>query len=199
METQQQKITAVVKSPSKDAHLREGNGYSLNEIKQAGRTVNLLKELDIKIDYFRASVHSENVEKLKSIEVPKKKGKKRQPFVKKEKKKTPFKPKTEKKIMKKPVKPKAAPAKPTPPPKKKEKVKPIKVEKLQKIPKPTGAPLTNLSGLGATTAKKFIELGVNNIEDLVKENPEELAQLIKGVSLDRLSKWIEEGKELLKS
>ena len=47
------------------------------------------------------------LEKLKSIEGPKKKGKKKNPFVKKEKKRTEFKPKTEKKIVKKPVKSKA--------------------------------------------------------------------------------------------
>jgi predicted flap endonuclease-1-like 5' DNA nuclease len=183
METRQ-KIIANVKSPAKDAHLREGNGFSLNEINQSGKSINLLKELNIKIDYFRKSAHPENIEKLKSIEVPKKKGKKREPFVKKEKKKTPFKPKTEKKVIKKPSKPK-----------KKEKVKPIKLEAIQK---PTGTPLTELDGLGAKTAKKFFELGVNNIEELVKENPDELGTLIQGVSTKRLIKWIKEGKELLK-
>ena len=191
-----QKLIAVVKSPSKDAHLREGEGFSLNEIKQAGKTVKLLEDLNIKIDYFRKSVHNENIEKLKSIEVPKKKGKKREPFVKKEKKKTPFKPKIEKLKVKRVVKPKVTPAKPVPKPIKKEKVKPAKIEKVKV--EPVGIPLTNLSGLGAATAKKFVELGVNTIEELIKENPEELAALIKGVSLDRLQKWIDEGKELIK-
>lgn len=191
-----QKLIAVVKSPSKDAHLREGEGFSLNEIKQAGKTVKLLEDLNIKIDYFRKSVHNENIEKLKSIEVPKKKGKKREPFVKKEKKKTPFKPKIEKLKVKRVVKPKVTPAKPVPKPIKKEKVKPAKIEKVKV--EPVGIPLTNLSGLGAATAKKFVELGVNTIEELIKENPEELAALIKGVSLDRLKKWIDEGKELIK-
>ena len=183
-----QKLIAVVKSPSKNAYLREGNGFSLSEIKQAGKSIQLLEDLNVKIDYFR-----------KSIEIPKKKGKKRESFVKKEKKKTPFKPKTEKPKVKKPVKPKAPPAKAPPKPKKKEKVKPIKVEKIRKVPiKPTARPLTELSGLGATTAKKFIELGVTSVEDLVKEKPDELSTLIKGVSVERLIKWIEEGKELLK-
>ncbi len=196
METKQ-KIVAVVKSPSKDSHLREGTGFSLNEIEQSGKSINLLKKLNINIDYYRKSTHPENIEKLKSIEIPKKKGKKRDPFVKKEKKKTTFKLKTEKKIVKKPVEPKVTPVKTAPKPKKKEKIKPPKVEKLQKIPKPSGIPLTELSGLGAATAKKFIELGVNSIQDIVKENPEELASLIKGVSVERLIKWIEEGKEII--
>jgi hypothetical protein len=52
--------------------------------------------------------------------------------------------------------------------------------------------------LGAATAKKFIELGVDTVETLCKEDPEELAQLIKGVSAERLKKWIEEGKEIIK-
>jgi len=198
-----EKLIAIVKSPSKDAHLRGSEGFSLNEIKQAGITVKLLKDLNIKIDYFRKSVYTENIEKLKKIEVPKKKGKKREPFVKKEKKKTPFNPKKEKprvkprKIIEKAAK--KAPVKPAPKkPKaiKKKEVKPEKIEK-EKIEE-KGIPLTELSGLGATTAKKFVELGVNNVEELCKENPDELAALIKGVSVSRLKKWIEEGKEIIK-
>jgi predicted flap endonuclease-1-like 5' DNA nuclease len=197
METKQ-KIIANVKSPSKDAHIREGTGFSFSEIKQAGKNLAILKELNIKIDYFRKSTHQENIDKLKTLEIPKKKVKKKEPFVKKEKKRTEFKPKTGKKAVKKPIKPKETLAKPTPKPKKKEKVKAIKEEKLEKIPEPTGIPLTDLSGLGAATAKKFIELGVNTVEDLVKENADELASIITGVSLERLIKWIEEGKTLLK-
>ena len=193
-----EKLIAVVKSPSKDAHLREGEGFSLNEIKKSGLTVKLLEDLKIKIDYFRKSVYTENSEKLKKIEVPKKKGKKREPFVKKEKKKTPFKPKKErprvkprKIIEKAPKKTLVKPAPKKPKAVKKKEVKPEKIEE-------KGIPLTELSGLGATTAKKFVELGVNNVEELCKENPDELAALIKGVSVSRLKKWIEEGKEIIK-
>lgn len=194
-----QPITASVKSPSKDAHLRLGNGFSLGEIKQGGKTVKLLQDLNIKVDYFRKSVNPINIEKIKLIEIQKKKGKKREPFVKKEKKKTPFRPITEKPKIKKVVKPKALPAKPIPKPKKKEKLKPIKAGKLEKVPsEPAGIQLTELSGLGAATANKLLEIGVSNVEDLVKENPDEIAALIKGVSLERLKKWIEEGKELIK-
>ena len=197
------KLIAIVKSPAKDKYLRKGNGFSVEEIIQAGLTIELLKKLNIKIDFFRKSVYPENISKLKSIEVPKKKGKKKQPFVKKEKKRTPFKPKKEKPMVK-PSKiiekaPKKPPVKPKPKkPKavKKEEVKPVKIEKVKIEDK--GTLLTELTGLGATTAKKFIELGVNTVEDLCKEKPEELAPLIKGVSVDRLQKWIEEGKELLK-
>ncbi|TKJ19708.1 MAG: hypothetical protein CEE43_14740 [Promethearchaeota archaeon Loki_b32] len=192
-------LEAIVKSPAIDAHMRAGNGFSLKEIKEAGKTPELLKKLNIKIDYFRKSAQSENIEKIKSLKTPKVK-KKKKSFVMKEKKRTPYKPKIEKikakpkKIVK--VEPKITPAKPVTKPKKKEKVKPVKLEKIPT--EPAGTPLTELSGLGAATAKKFIELGVNNIEDLCQENLEELAALIKGVSVDRLKKWIDEGNELIK-
>jgi len=192
-----QKLIAMVKSPAKDGHIRKGKGFSLKEIKEAGKTIESLKKLNIQIDFFRKSALMENIEKLKSIEIPKEKRKKRQPFVKKEKKPTPFKLKVEK--------PKAKPAKKVVvTPKKpviKEKPKPIKKEKVKKEKisvEAKGTPLTRLSGLGAATVKKFIELGVNNIEELSKENPEELAPLIKGVSEERLKKWIEEAIELIK-
>ncbi|MFX0075299.1 MAG: helix-hairpin-helix domain-containing protein [Candidatus Hermodarchaeota archaeon] len=57
--------------------------------------------------------------------------------------------------------------------------------------------LTSLSGLGPATASKFEELGVSSVEDLVKEDPAELASLIKGVSEERITNWINECKELL--
>ena len=187
------KLVALVKSPARSAHIRKAEGFSLKELEAAGKTIESLKTANIMIDYFRKSVYPENIEKLKLLEIPKEKGKKREPFVKKEKKRVQFKPK-----VKKVVKPKAPPKKPVV----KEKPKPVKKEKPIKkeigIIEPKGTPLTELSGLGSTTAKKFIELGVNNIEDLIKENPDELATLIKGVSAERLIKWIEEGKVLLK-
>ena len=193
-------LVAIVKSPAKDAQIRAGNGFSLKEIKEAGKTPELLKKLNIKIDYFRKSAQPDNIEKIKSLKTPKVKKKKKKSFVLKEKKKTPYKLKVEKvkakpkKIVK--VEPKITPAKPVTKPKKKEKVKQIKLEKIPT--EPVGTPLTELSGLGAATANKFIELGVNNIEELCKENPEELAPLVKGVSVDRLKKWIDEGNELIK-
>ncbi len=199
MEKEPTPIT-IVKSPAKDVHKRKGTGFSLKEIEDAGKTPDQLRKLNIKIDYFRKSAQLENIETLKSLKTPKLEKKKKKPFVLKEKKKTPFKPKVEKikPKAKKPVeeKPKTAPTKPVPKPKKKEKVKTAKLKEIST--KPAGTPLTELSGLGGATANKFFELGVNNVEDLCKEKPEELAALIKGVSLDRLKKWIDEGKELMK-
>lgn len=196
---------ALVKSPAKDAHIRESQGFSLKEIKEAGKSIDLLRSAKIKIDYFRKSVHPENIKVLKSLELKSVDKKKKKPFAKKEKKRTPFKPVEErakvkvKKIVKE--KSKGTPVKSVP--KTKEKAKPTKKEKeispkIEKVPiQATGKPLTDLSGLGAATAKKFIELGVDCIEALCKEKPEELAPLVKGVSVERLKKWIDEGKELV--
>ncbi|MBA7568487.1 hypothetical protein ES708_10216 [subsurface metagenome] len=72
---------------------------------------------------------------------------------------------------------------------KKEKKEKLKFEKTK---------LTSLTGLGPAAAKKLEELGVSCVEELIKENPGELAPLIKGVSEERLSKWCDEGKEMLK-
>ena len=190
-----QKLINRVKSPAKEANLREGKGFSLKEIKEAGKSVDLLKRLNIKIDFFRRSAYPENVEQLKTLKDVEKIGKKKQPFSKKEKKRRPFKPKIEKvtkevieKIEKTPDK---KPVEEKKKPSKKVKQKAAKAEM-------KGTPLTECSGLGAATAKKLIELGVTNVEELCKENPEDLAKLLKGVSEERLKKWIEEGKEILK-
>ncbi|MFX0147306.1 MAG: ribosomal protein L13e [Candidatus Hodarchaeota archaeon] len=192
----------TVKSPSKEHSLRKGKGFSLGEIKEAGKTVQLLNQLNIQIDYLRKSMHQENIEKLKKLKIKEKKKKKKKPYVFKEKKRTPFKPMV-KKIPKKKVKKEIAEKKAPP----KKKLKPVTKEKIEKKPKKIekekveieGTPLTTLSGLGPSTEKKFIELGVNSVEDLIKENPEELSVLIKGVSEERIQKWIEEGKSLISS
>ncbi|TFG24563.1 MAG: hypothetical protein EU533_01985 [Promethearchaeota archaeon] len=193
-------LIPIVKSPAKDAHLREGSGFSLPEIKSADYDLQTIKTLNIKIDYHRRSVHEKNVDLLKALKISDKKGKKREPFVAKEKKRTGYKPKSktiEKKVASKREKEIVEP-------KKKEKVaKP----KREKAPKKTvkeeepalqeGISLTELQGLGPATAKKFNEIGVTSVENLINESPEELALLIKGCSEDRLKKWIDEAKDLI--
>ena len=191
-------LNATVKSPEKGSHLRVSRGFSLKEIKEAGKDINQLKGLNVNIDYLRKSSYPENIDVLKNLKVAKKEKKKKKPFIPKEKRRTVFKPKKEKpKVeMKKPID--KLIAKPTikekVKPVKKEKAKPKKIEKVEEEEK--GCALTELSGLGSATAKKFNELGVDTVETLCKEDPEELALLIKGVSAKRIKKWIEEGKEL---
>ena len=201
MEEKTDNIMAIVKSPAKDTHSRKGSGFSLAEIRAAGRTIILLKELNISIDYFRKSASSENIEIIKNLKEPKK-GKKRSPFVPKTKKvrvrtkKLRERVSTPEKVVEKPeelepeVKDKAPKAKAKAP---KAKAKASKKEKVEV----EGTPLTELSGLGGATAKKFMELGVNTVEDLCKEDASELGALIKGVSEDRIKKWIDESKEKL--
>ena len=221
------KPIANVKSSSRSNYYksRKGSGFSLSEIKKAGKSVYLLKDLGIKIDYLRKSTHDFNVEKLKSLKSIEKKTKKRDSFVKKEKKRTPFKPEPPKKKRKKPVKKTAPKKKPTPKPRKKEMIPPkevikkekveekklgkedikIELEDVQKVSRKTtkkekkkgGTPLTQLTGLGITTAKKFESVGVSSIEKLLQEDPEELAKLIKGASAVRIETWIKEGKKIL--
>ncbi|NVM17141.1 MAG: hypothetical protein HWN80_05445 [Candidatus Lokiarchaeota archaeon] len=193
-------IVAIAISPAKDAHLRNGKGFSLIEIKEAGKTVELLRELNVDIDFFRRSKHKVNIEVLKKLKPESKKTKKKKPYEFKEKKRTPFKPEVEK-VKKKPVKAKKV----TQEPKVIKKAPPSKKEKVKKEPKPVKkelpttktTKLTSLSGLGPMTAKKFEELGVSCVEELVNEDPAELASLIKGVSEERITNWIIECKELL--
>jgi len=190
----------MVISPAKDAHLRKGKGFSLSEIKEAGKTVELIRDLNVDIDFFRKSKYETNIEVLKKLKTISKKTKKKKPYEFKEKTRTAFKPKVDK-VKKKPVKVKkvtqelkAIKKAPTP---KKEKVKKERKSAKKELPTTETTKLTSLSGLGPTTAKKFEELGVSCVEELVNEDPAELAPLIKGVSEERISNWISECKDLL--
>ncbi len=208
-ENEKKTYFAMVKSPAKNAHLRKGNGFSLAEIKAAGKSIALLREHKIKVDYFRKSAHEENIELLKPLKISEKKGKKRKPYEPKEKK-IKKKPKAKKKvtpIMKKEITPEKSVKEEKPKEKEIPAKKPKKEPKIDEKPavkkiskekvRTKEIPLTNLSGLGAATAKKFTKVGVENVEQLCKEDPAELGQLISGCTEARISKWIEEGKELL--
>jgi len=193
-------IVAMVISPAKDAHLRKGKGFSLSEITESGKTVEILRDLNMDIDFFRKSKYETNIKELKKLKPVSKKTKKKKPYEFKEKARTAFKPKVEK-AKKKPVKiekvtqePKAIKKAPTP---KKEKVKKERKSAKKELPTTETTKLTSLSGLGPATAKKFEELGVSCVEELVDEDPAELASLIKGVSEERISNWISECKDLL--
>jgi|YelNatPaOPRAMG01_1025707.scaffolds.fasta_scaffold556066_1 large subunit ribosomal protein L13e len=47
--------------------IREGRGFSLKELKEAGLTIDTAKKLNIAIDKRRSSLRKENVEKLKEL------------------------------------------------------------------------------------------------------------------------------------
>jgi len=194
------KIVPMVVSPAKDAHMRKAKGFSLGEIQEAEKTVELLRKLNLNIDYFRKSKYKNNIDELRKLKDLSKKVKKKKPFEAKEKKRTAFKPEVSKPkkmagkkvVVEKPAKvaKKASASKKE---RVKEESKPIKKE----LPKAETTELTSLTGLGPATAKKFEELGVSCAEELVNEDPAELANLIKGVSEERIRSWINECKELL--
>lgn len=189
-------VNAIINSPSRNVHTRKGRGFSLEEINQAGKNVHQLKKMNVPIDRLRKSVHQENLDILANLKLPKTTSKKREPFVPKEKRRTEFKPKIEK--------PKVKKEKVSAPEKVKPIIKPapIKTESKKgkaKATTPKGRlALTELSGLGPATEKKFNELGVSSVEELLLEDPSELGQLIKGCSEDRIKKWMDEGKDLVK-
>ncbi len=79
---------------------------------------------------------------------------------------------------------------------KKKEERPKKIVKEKVIKKPP-IKLTKLDKLGPTTEKKFIEIGIPDVQSLVKEDPKEVASLVKGCSEERMAIWIEEGKKLL--
>jgi|YelNatPaOPRAMG01_1025707.scaffolds.fasta_scaffold01424_9 large subunit ribosomal protein L13e len=58
------KLVPLVKSPT-TKKLREGKGFSVGELRQAGVTFELAKKLGIRIDRRRKSVREENVKTLK--------------------------------------------------------------------------------------------------------------------------------------
>ena len=219
------KPIASVKSPARDAHLRDGKGFSLGEIKAAGHTIRALKTLGIKIDYLRRTVHDFNVKQLKEIKLPTIKKKEKAPYKSKEerieirKSKIAKKPKPIKKVEivseEEPIEAEEVAVEEEPEPIPKEKVtiktkKPVKEEiELEEVEeeekeavaekeiKSEGLPLTELPGLGKATAKKFNDIGVNTVEELCEEDPAELATLIEVFSVERIQKWVEEGKKLL--
>jgi predicted flap endonuclease-1-like 5' DNA nuclease len=195
----EKEIISVVQSPARDHHLRTGDGFSLVEIEKSDKTIQQLKDLGVRIDYRRQSAHEINIETLNQLEVPEKKEKKRTPFVKKEKKRTPFIPLEERKKEKQPEEVEEKIEKK--PEKKKIEKKPKEVkkskEKPKKTPKEKAIPLTKLHRLGPKTEEKFKEIGINSVNDLVKENPDEIGTLIDGCSEDSVRSWIEEGKKLL--
>ena len=204
---------ARIKSPSRNARLRLGRGFSLIEVEKAGKSVQLLKKLKIRIDYKRQSSHDWNVEELKKIKLPiEKNKKKKKPYspkvkeIKREKFKgdKKRKPKVEKvkvkekeKEIKPEVKKKLEVKKEKVPKKKVSKKKEPAEEKPEPEVKEEGIPLTALPGLGLTTAKKFQEMGVEDIEGLLQEDAAELAALIKGCTEVRIKTWMMQGKDLL--
>ena len=120
----------------------------------------------------------------KPVPVKKKPVKKKEPEVppkeelKEVKKKAPAKPKKQK--------PKEA--------KKKEAVKPEKEK--PKEEKKKALTLLDLEGIGKADLKKFTDLGITKIENLIDEDPMELAS-ITGINITNITQWIGDAREYL--
>jgi len=61
----------VVYAATREKQIREGRGFSLEEIKRAGLTLHKAKLLEIPIDQRRRTTHLKNVETLKEhLQIP---------------------------------------------------------------------------------------------------------------------------------
>lgn len=60
-----EKVNAVVYTSTRKPKLREGRGFSLEEIRKAGLTLHKAKRLGISIDKRRRTSHTQNIQTLK--------------------------------------------------------------------------------------------------------------------------------------
>jgi len=81
-------------------------------------------------------------------------------------------------------------------PYRKKEEKPKKITKKKVIKKPP-IKLTVLEKLGPSTEEKLMEIGIPDVQTLIKEDPKEVASLVSGCSEERVIKWIEAGKKLV--
>uniref|UniRef100_A0A7C2ZP32 Large ribosomal subunit protein eL13 n=1 Tax=Ignisphaera aggregans TaxID=334771 RepID=A0A7C2ZP32_9CREN len=61
------KAPKIIKERGTTVSLRVGRGFSVEELKQVGLSVQLAKQLNIPIDFRRHSVHQQNLENLKKF------------------------------------------------------------------------------------------------------------------------------------
>lgn len=60
------------------------------------------------------------------------------------------------------------------------------------------ASLLTIQGIGPTIARRLVEAGVQDIEDLANANADTLAPLVRGVSAPRLARWIDAAQANIK-
>lgn len=129
--------------------LREGNGFSLTELKEAGLTVAQAKRLGVRVDERRRSLHAFNVQALRELQ------------------KAPLEEKP------KPVRAKAAA-----PQKKAEAPKRAAAAPKEKAVA-ASIPLTEVKGIGEKRAESLAVAGIKDARDLVAVDLEPLAKRAK--------------------
>ncbi|MEA1993059.1 MAG: ribosomal protein L13e [Euryarchaeota archaeon] len=129
---------------------REGRGFSLKEIKEAGIDVHKARKLGFLVDKRRKTSYEENVQKIRDLLTPAKE--------------KPAKKKVKKKVTKK-KKPKEKKKKVTKKPKKKE-----KAAKERKIA------LTEVKDIGKKRAETLKDAGITSANDLVSLSVEEIVE-----------------------
>lgn len=171
-------LKPMVRIPGGASGVREGRGFSLGELKEANVTLHDAKRIGLRVDMRRRSVHKENVESLKSfIKELQKAGKAAEKAEKKKKVEEAAEEEREK-----------------------VKGKKVKEEPSEMVPEEApeeGTPLTTLKGLGPKTAEKLKEVGIESVEELAEEDAEILSEAT-GISVQKLSSWINDAKELVK-
>lgn len=165
---------------------REGRGFSIGELNEAGLPTIKAKKMGFVVDKRRRTVYPKNVELLrrKSKEIEEemeKKARARRITKRKEAPKTRGKPKRA-------GKPKAEKVKKAPKKKKVAKKKPAKEK--EKI-----IPLTDVKGLGPKRAEKLHETGVKSANDLIKADLVKVAEET-GISTKILERYVSEAKKL---
>ncbi|MFQ6135596.1 MAG: ribosomal protein L13e [Candidatus Hydrothermarchaeales archaeon] len=159
---------------------REGRGFSIGELNEAGLPTIKAKKMGFAVDKRRRTVYPKNVELLrrKSKEIEEemeKKARARKITKRKEVAKKRRKPKKAEKV-KKALRKKVAKKKAA---KEKEKI----------------IPLTDIKGLGPKRAKKLHETGVKSANDLIKADLAKVAEET-GISTKILERYVSEAKKL---
>ena len=158
---------------------REGRGFSLKEIKEAGINIQRARKLGFLVDRRRKTVYDENIKKLKELLKTAKKKPVKKKLVK-EKVEKPI--KKEKKVKKKAEEPKKKVAKP--------KKKAVKEKKIKEIA------LTEVKGLGKKTAEQLEKAGIKSANELLSLDTKEIVEKT-GISEKKIERLKENTKEVL--
>ena len=72
----------------------------------------------------------------------------------------------------------------------------VEITETDPPPPPPDPELTDIDGIGAKTAAKLADLGIDSLRGLVRANTQEVADALEGVSTETVSKWQAAAEEL---